>query len=108
MLGAQRVGTKPELVLQASMPAHLLVLPSASMAAEGLDKEHGLPGIRVHCPALIYTDQRPNTVTGLLPMWSSHLPLAQQETTSVFTQKQKMFFHIFVKLFTKTIRIVDF
>lgn len=82
------------------MPAHLLVLPSASMAAEGLDKEHGLPGIRVHCPALIYTDQE--TQHSYRAAAHVELSLASGSTgnhTSVFTQKQKMFFHIFVKLF---------
>lgn len=87
------------------MPAPLLVLASASMATEGLGQEHGLPGIRVHCPALIYTDQETQhshrAAAHVENRDGSHSPVAQQGNhTSVFTQKQNISFNIFVKLFS--------
>ena len=86
------------------MPAHLLVLPSASMAAEGLGQEHGRPAIGVHCPALIYTDQKTQhshrASAHVEKRDGSHLPLAQQETTRLFLPRiRKCFFHIFANLF---------
>ena len=94
------------------MPAHLLVLPSASTAAEGLGQEHGGPGIGVHCPALIYTDQETQhshrAAAHVEKRDGSHLPLAQQETTRLFLPRSRKCVFIFLQtFFTKTIRIVD-